>query len=60
MKTVTLNLEGLESNAFALISTWRRQAKREGWTPAEIAQVTAEAQAGDYDHLLRTLIRYTN
>lgn len=58
-KKVELDLEGLDGNAFMLIGAWRKQARREGWTAEEIEAVTKEAQSGDYDHLLQTLMEYT-
>lgn len=58
-KRVTLNLVGLDGNAFFLIGAFMRQAKREGWTPDEIDAVVKECESGDYDHLLQTLIRHT-
>jgi hypothetical protein len=55
MKTINLNLVGLDDNAFSLMGTFSKQAKREGWTSDEIKSVTDEAMTGDYNHLLRTL-----
>jgi hypothetical protein len=54
-KKVTLTLVGLDGNAFSLLGAFRRQAKKEGWTEAEIKPVTDEAMSGNYDHLLETL-----
>lgn len=59
-KTVDLNLVGLDGNAFNLLGQFQKQAKREGWTTDEIKLVMDEAQSGDYDHLLQTLMNYTN
>ncbi len=58
-KTVNLNLEGLDGNAFMLMGAFSRQAKREGWTQDEINTVLAECRAGNYDHVLQTLIAHT-
>jgi hypothetical protein len=55
-KKVTLDLLSLNGNAFALLGAFQRQARREDWTKDEIDAVMAECQAGDYDHLLQTLI----
>lgn len=55
-KKVSLQLEGLDGNAFALMGAFSRQARREGWTPQEIESVLAECRSGDYDHLLQTLM----
>lgn len=59
MKKVSLNLEGLDGNAYALMGAFRRQARKEGWTPEEISAVLDECHKGDYDHLLQTLIGVT-
>lgn len=55
-KKVTLQLVGLDGNAFSLMGAFQRQARREGWAQAEIDEVLHECQSGDYDHLLATLI----
>ena len=58
MKKITLELEGLDGNAFAILGAFRKQARREKWTDEEISEVIKEAQSGDYDHLLQTIIKY--
>lgn len=57
-KKINLELEGLDGNAFALLGAFNRQAKREGWNETEIKEVITEAQSGDYDHLLQTLMAH--
>ncbi len=54
-KTVNLNLIGVNGNAFMIMGVFQRQAKREGWTQAEIDAVLKEAKSGDYNHLLATI-----
>ncbi len=54
-KLVKLKLVGLNGNAFALMGAFQRQAKREGWTEAEVKSVLDVAMKGDYSHLLTTL-----
>lgn len=54
-KRVNLDLIGLDGNAFSLLSHFRRQAKREGWSDEEIEKVLNEARSGDYNHLLVVL-----
>jgi len=54
-KRVRLNLVGLDGNAFALMGAFSRQARREGWTNAEIDAVLAEAMSDDYTHLVGVL-----
>jgi hypothetical protein len=55
-KTVNLDLEGVDGNAFAIMGVFTRQAKREGWTQQEIDLVLKEAQSDDYNHLLATIL----
>ncbi len=57
-KTVNLNLVGVNGNAFMIMGVFKRQAKKEGWTPEEIKQVIDEAKSGDYVHLLATIKNY--
>jgi hypothetical protein len=54
-KKVTLELVGLDSNAFALMGAFKRQARREKWTTEEIDEVLKECMSGDYNHLLNVL-----
>ena len=54
-KTVSLNLVGVNGNAFMIMGVFKRQAKKEGWTSEEIKQVIDEAKSGDYVHLLATI-----
>jgi len=56
MKTVDLQLIGLDGNAFALMGAFRKQARRENWTKEEIDVVIDKCQDGDYNHLLVTLM----
>ena len=58
-KKVNLQLVGLDGNAFSLLGAFSRQAKRERWTPAEIEAVRQEATSKDYDHLVSTLLAFT-
>jgi len=55
-KKINLDLEELDGNALMLLGAFKRQAKREGWTPAQISKVIDKAKDGDYDHLLQTLM----
>jgi len=58
-KKVKLRLVGLDGNAFALMGAFRKQARKEKWTPDEIQAVLDECMAGDYNHLLRVLMEHT-
>lgn len=57
-KQITLELVGLDGNAFSLMGAFKRQARIEKWTTEEIDAVAAECMSGDYNHLLATLIKY--
>ena len=57
-KTVNLNLVGVNGNAFMIMGVFRKQAKKEGWTPEEIEDVMTEAKSGDYNHLLATIEKH--
>jgi hypothetical protein len=54
-KKVKLSLVGLDGNCFVLMGVFQKQARKEGWTMAEINEVLMECFEGDYDHLLATL-----
>lgn len=58
-KKVKLNLIGVDSNAFAVIGTFQREARRQGWTKEEIKLVVDAATSGNYDHLLATFLLHT-
>lgn len=54
-KKISLELVGLDGNAFSLMGAFQVQARKEGWNREEINTVIDEAKSGDYDNLLRTL-----
>ena len=58
-KRVCMNLVGLDGNAFALMGAFSKEAKRQGWKPEEIKTVIDECKREDYDHLLYTLMQFT-
>lgn len=53
---LNLNLVGLDGNAFALLGHFQKEAKKAGWSEEEKNKTLQEAQSGDYDHLLKTLM----
>lgn len=57
-KTVTLQLVGLDGNAFALMGAFSKQARREQWPKEDVDKVLDACKAGDYDHLLATLMEH--
>lgn len=57
---VTVTLTGRDGNAFAIIGRCRMAARDAGLSDDEIAAFMDEAMAGDYDHLLQTVMRCFN
>lgn len=58
-KTVTLNLVGLDSNAFVLLGHFSKAAREQGWSQQEIDLVLEQCQSEDYNHLLQVLALHT-
>jgi len=58
-KKVKLELVGLDGNAYALMGAFQRAARQQGWTKDEIKVVMDECMSGNYNHLLATLVAYT-
>ena len=57
-KTVELELEGLDGNAFALMGAFARQARKEQWSKNDTDLVMKACQEGDYDNLIATLVAH--
>ena len=55
----TLNLAGIDGNAFSIMGEWRKAAKKSNITSAEIDIVLKEAMSSDYNHLLATIMHHT-
>jgi hypothetical protein len=53
-----VKLVGEDGNAWNILSRVSRAMKAAGIPKAIIDQFIAEATAGDYDHLLQTVMRY--
>ena len=47
-----------DGNSFAIIGRCTLAARKAGWSADDLLAFTTEATAGDYDHLLQTVIRY--
>lgn len=56
---VKLTLVGLDVNAFSLMGAFQKAASRQGWNQEDIDEVLDKCQSGDYNHLLTTLMDYT-
>jgi hypothetical protein len=55
---VTCRLVGTDGNAFSVIGRVVRAMERAGVSAEEIRHFREEATAGDYDHLLQTVMKY--
>jgi hypothetical protein len=57
---VVVALVGTDGNAFAVLGAVNRALRRAGVDKAEQDEFMAEATAGDYDHLLITVMRWVD
>jgi hypothetical protein len=55
---VEVQLTGEDGNAFGILGRISRELRRSGATADEVSEFTTEATSGDYDHLLRTAMRW--
>lgn len=53
---VRVRLTGTDGNAFAILGRVQRALSDAGVEPEDLAEFHREATAGDYDHLLRTVL----
>ena len=53
----TMNLSECDGNAFAILGTAQRICKRNGMLD-EWDKIKLEATSGDYDHLVKTMMKY--
>jgi hypothetical protein len=53
---VHVKLVGEDGNAFFILGCVQGAMRRAGLTKDQIAEVMTEAQSGDYDHLLQTVM----
>ena len=58
-KKVRFDLTRVNGNAFMLLGTFQKLARNDNWTKEEINFVKNEAMSGNYDHLVQTLLKYT-
>jgi hypothetical protein len=54
-KKVNLNLDGLDANAWSVMSVFARQARKEKWSEEEIKSVLEDCMSSNYDHMLSVL-----
>lgn len=57
---ITVQLVGLDGNAFSILGRCRAAMKRAHLPEAEINEFTKEAVSGDYNHLLATCVEWFN
>ena len=57
---VDVDLVGKDGNAFMVLGLCQKAARRAGIEDTEINKFLDEAKQGDYDHLLRTCMKYFN
>lgn len=55
---IIVTLTGHDGNAFTVLGRCCQAARESGLSESEIAAFTAEATAGDYDHLLQTAMQW--
>ena len=55
MSSPVIDIRGADGNAFSLMSAARRLASQ---LKLDGASIVGEMQSGDYDHLVRTFIKY--
>jgi hypothetical protein len=54
---ITINLDGPQGNAFALMGIAKNLAKQLGWEPSRIDLLINEMKSSDYDHLIAVFLR---
>jgi len=54
---VTVQLVGQDGNAFTVLGLVQKAMHKAGISKADIEAFTTEATAGDYNHLLATVVR---
>jgi hypothetical protein len=57
---VSVELTGSDGNAFSILGKVTRAMRKHGILHEEIEAFMAEATTGDYDHMLRTCMKWVN
>lgn len=57
-KRIEIDLTGSEGNAFYLLGLAADLARKLGYSPKAIGEMTNEMIRGDYEHLIQTLDEY--
>jgi hypothetical protein len=58
--TVTMDLDGPDGNAFAIMGRVQAALKKAGATKEEITQHSMDSMSGDYDNLIAAQSRWVN
>ena len=58
--TVTMDLDGPDGNAFAIMGRVQRALKNAGATEQELAQYSMDSMSGDYDNLIAAQSLWVN
>lgn len=58
IKRPVIKLTGQDGNAFNILGIMRKGLRNEGASEERIREIMHEAMAGDYDHLLQTVMKY--
>lgn len=53
-----VKLIGEDGNAFSILGRYLKEAKKNNWSKEEIERFMTEARSGDYDDLLRIVMKY--
>jgi hypothetical protein len=57
---VQVRLLGEDGNAFAILGRVQKALKRGGASPEQVKEFLDEAMSGDYDNLLRVVMRWVD
>jgi hypothetical protein len=57
---LTVQLTGIDGNAFMVLGVTCKAMRRFGVPPQEIKAFQDEATSGDYDHLIQTVMRWVD
>jgi len=55
---IHIQLTGTDGNAFSILGRVRAVMRQNGVPADELTEFTEQATSGDYDHLLRTCMRW--
>ena len=56
---IEFDLANCHRSASAILGEWRRAARNQGWSEDDIETVLTEAKSDDYDHLVQTIMGYS-